>query len=344
MLTSVRIPFVIQLPLNAYPSFSLIDGSSINHNFSVEFEHLKIKRSMKIVVKNNPNFTNINKLLKIPFQFTKIVSKSKFLFNKGNFTINVNLPKNVFYYDEPIPYEINLNCKELDLIIKQINISLIRHIKKNYSKNIFQKIELISESKKLNKDVKEYCFKNEMKFPNYLNNNITSLIYPPLVYNIIEKKGPYGEDITDVKFLNNLYPSCMGGMISIEYYITIKLLFDSSLTSDESYDIPIDFCSRHEEINNNNNFGQIGVFNPVNINNYNNNNNNASNNIIHNQFLNPYENNNIRENKNENENIFNNNITLENNNISNNNQNINNIDYVAPPPSLDNNFININAL
>ncbi len=54
----------------------------------------------------------------MPVKCYKEKSKSKFLSSKGNYKININLPKNVFYYDEPISIEIILECKNLNLIIK----------------------------------------------------------------------------------------------------------------------------------------------------------------------------------------------------------------------------------
>ena len=50
--------------------------------------------------------------------------------NKGDFTISIKLPKNLFYYDEPINYEIVLDYKKLKLVIKGLIISLIRYKKK----------------------------------------------------------------------------------------------------------------------------------------------------------------------------------------------------------------------
>ena len=43
--------------------------------------------------------------------------------NKGDFTISIKLPKNLFYYDEPINYEIVLDYKKLKLVIKGLIIS-----------------------------------------------------------------------------------------------------------------------------------------------------------------------------------------------------------------------------
>ena len=135
LLITIHIPFSVNLPIYSYPSCSFSDGGYVKHNFSVEFLHLNIKRTIKIVVKNYPYFTLQNELLKIPCSLFWQISKSNFLVNKGNFILLVNLPKNVFYYDEPIPFEIKLNRENLDLKINSMTVALCRHRKKNYSSN-----------------------------------------------------------------------------------------------------------------------------------------------------------------------------------------------------------------
>ena len=145
LLSSINIPFSIQLPYNAHPSCSFKDGSCVKHNLSVEFEHLKIKRTVRIVVKNNPNFTIYNKLLKVPLNYYQTISKSKFLIKKGNFNININLQKNLFYYDEPIPYKIKLDSNNLNLVIKGVIVSLIRQRKKNHLNNLETSYKILND-------------------------------------------------------------------------------------------------------------------------------------------------------------------------------------------------------
>ena len=355
LLTKVKIPFSIKLPLNSYPSLSFNDGGYVKHNFSVEFELLKIKRTLNIVVKNNPNFTTKNKLLRNPCKYFEKKSKSKFLANKGNFSIYINFPKNVFYYDEPIPYEIKIDCKELKLIINHIEIILIRQRRKNYSSNLkeirkVEKEELIAYSIKLNKNNKEHIIQNTMNFPHTLKSD--KYVYPPTVYKAIEKKGPYRENITDFQNLFYLYPSCRGGLLSIDYFIKVKLFFETSLTFDESFYIPIDFCSRPEEKKMDNNIGKISVYNSdVNLTNT----GNAITDGLLNQYDKPHENisnenlndnlininNKINEDVNNNINNINNNIKQENVNVD---INLSDSGYVAPPPIFDNNDNNMKTI
>ena len=106
LLSTVKIPFSIKLPLSIYPSCSFFDGGHVKHTLSIVIEHLKVKEAYEIVIKNNPNFTAQNQLLKIPCIFTGEKSKSKLLVNKGNFKLIFTMPKNLYYYDEPIPFEI----------------------------------------------------------------------------------------------------------------------------------------------------------------------------------------------------------------------------------------------
>ena len=121
LLTGVNIPFSYQIPYSFNPTCSVVLDSNIEnltHYFSAEFPSLKVKRTMGIIIKNIPNFTKQNNLLKIPCSFYAKKSKSILFVNKGEFEIKINLPKNLFYYDEKIPYEINLNLIQ-NLLIKQ---------------------------------------------------------------------------------------------------------------------------------------------------------------------------------------------------------------------------------
>ena len=340
LLSSINIPFSIQLPYNAHPSCSFKDGSCVKHNLSVEFEHLKIKRTVRIVVKNNPNFTIYNKLLKVPLNYYQTISKSKFLIKKGNFNININLQKNLFYYDEPIPYKIKLDYNNLNLVIKGVIVSLIRQRKKNYLSNLETSYKILndeinSQYFRLNKNLKEYSIQNTMIFPTYFENDMAS---PPLVYELIEKKGPYGENIKNFQYLYQIYPSCRGGLLSIQYFIKIKLLFDTSFTNDESFEIPIDFCSRPVHKNINNNFRQISILNNNNSISYSNLNNPS--NLLNNEYINSFENNAGKNN------IEKNNITEgKDNDYNNNNEDINidKNDDAAPHPAYDSDLKNMNT-
>lgn len=320
LLSKIIIPFSVKLPLSTYPSVSFSDGGYVEHTFSVEFPSLKIKRTYKIVVKNNPNFTIKNKLLKIPCKLNINQSKSKFLFNKGNYILLINLPKNVFYYDEQISYNILLDCNNLNLVINEIKISFIRkRITNSSAKPIEERVKretLLTERIKLNQSDKVHNINGKINFPNEHSDDKN--VYPPLVYQIIDEKGPYGENCKVLIKKYNIYPSCRGGLLTVEYFLKIKLIFQTSLTFDESINIPLDFCSRAE--------AKIIDKNKEQIN---------SNDIIMNQYNKPKENS-IEKNKKENE--VNENITIGENNINDeqNNENfdLNNNGYNAPPPAF----------
>ena len=111
LLLGVKIPFSINLPIFSHPTCIFNKYDFVRHILSIEFPSLKVKNSFVIIVKNITNFTKENKLLRVPCILSGKISKSKFFINKGNYTISINLSKNVFYYDEPISYEIYLNYK-----------------------------------------------------------------------------------------------------------------------------------------------------------------------------------------------------------------------------------------
>ena len=328
LLTKINIPFSIVLPINSYPSCSFKDGGYIKHSLSIEFQVLKVKRTIKIVVKNNPNFTIQNKLLKIPCKSYLQKSKSKFLVNKGNFNLLVNLPKNVFYYDEPIPYEIILNCENLKLKINTIIVSLFRNRKRNYSYKCNKareekKEEIINKNFKINHDLKEHIIKDVLSFPNSLGVSLH------LDYRTIEKNGPYMENVEHFEKLFYLAPSCRGGLLSVEYYIKIKIMFDALLTFDEVLVIPVDFCSRPDQKQINNNMGEIG-FVSSNV-------SDKSANIINTDEVTPYQFDKPQHNMESNENKMENKTNELNEQNSNVIQQFDNLDLnesgcVAPPP------------
>ena len=134
LLTGVNLPFTYQIPTTLNPTCCIIldkNAENLTHWFSAEFPSLKVKRTLQIVIKNNPNFTLQNTLLKIPYTFSSKKSKSILFINKGDFKITINLPKNSFYYDEKIPYEIILDLKNFHLKLNGLEVSILRTVSKN---------------------------------------------------------------------------------------------------------------------------------------------------------------------------------------------------------------------
>ena len=287
LLTGVNLPFTYQIPFSFNPTCSVVLDKfiyNLRHFFSAEFPSLKVKRTLPIVIKNIQNFTLQNNLLKTPCTFSTKKSKSILFVNKGDFKIKINLPKNVFYYDEDIPYEINLDLRDLNLKVNTLEVSIFRTIKKN-NKNIINshtsnKAEIAKNEHELNKSLKEHVIKHEIKFPKTVKDNS---IFPPLFYESVEKGGysfskmssnvPIQKKSNKDNFLFYIAPSSKNDILSVEYSLKIKLKISSS--SDEIFFIPIDFCLRPDEKdNNNNNLNQMNSFNYMNnnMNNYNMNN------------------------------------------------------------------------
>ena len=223
LLEGITLPFSIILPLTARPSISVYSNgcykyeNSIKHYFAIEMPCFKVKRVMSTIVKNTANFTEENKLLKTPYIYYALKSKSKFLTKKGNFSIKIKLQKNAFHYDEFIPYEIILDYKNLNLIITELEVSLLRHIKQIIQENCNQrsvkisKNKIISKNILLNKNQKEHIIQDSIFFPKTFD------IYPPAVYESIEsnealfpKKSFDSSSKKIIQFFNRLIiaPSC----------------------------------------------------------------------------------------------------------------------------------------
>lgn len=102
-------------------------------------------------------------------------------------------------------------------------------------------------------------------------------VYPPAVYELIEKNE---EDFPKLAMFNDLVPfyekysltpSCLYGAMSVEYNFRVKIIFDSSMTYDEKFIMPLDFCSRPNGPLLNDNYGNNNDVNSLGINNDNDN-------------------------------------------------------------------------
>ena len=74
-------------------------------------------------------------ILKTPAICFKETTKHKLFFSKGSFNASIKLPKNSFYYDEIVPFEVDIDASKLSIRIKSIRVSLERYQRKNYKKN-----------------------------------------------------------------------------------------------------------------------------------------------------------------------------------------------------------------
>ena len=120
----LKIIFNFQIPLRIYPSCFFGYNAYIKHYLTIDFNSISAKKSLIIVIKNPPYFSLYNHLYKSPSNCYKEFKKSKFFFSQGFFIVSFTLPKNSFSYDEPIPFQIDLDLNNLSMDIRNINVSI----------------------------------------------------------------------------------------------------------------------------------------------------------------------------------------------------------------------------
>ena len=238
-----KVPFSIQIPYNAYPSIKFSLNGYAKHFIIIELPDIKAKRTKMFAIKNNfPNNID-NTLLRNMIEENKEYKKSKLFSDKGSCLLNIKMPKNYFFYNEKIPFEVNLDHSNLKMDIKYITVSLFRMARKNnyqdYSKIVRDSIDDLNKKKfDSEKGLNNLHISDFLEFPtssDYIS------VYPPKVYESFEEHGLL--EIDDSKFLYNLYPSTYNGLVSVDYFISVKIYFDTSLTFDEEFFVPIYFSA-----------------------------------------------------------------------------------------------------
>ena len=262
MIPCLKIQFQIKVPDNAYPSCLFEANTYVIHYLTIEFESLQAKKSVIIIIKNNPYFTKENGLLKIPAIYNHILTKHKYvIFDCGYLDIKIILEKNICSYNDNLPIVINIDCNKLTMIkIKGVKIYIYRSCRKNYQKNkkiIYEeKIEeIVRKTLPLIEGEKTYHIEDGIKLPIASNN-----LNPEEVYKILDK------DKSEPKLKYNnikLFPSCKGGLLSCLYYIKIVIETNTVFSTNEEIIIPIDFYSYYSPIKNESNV-KININNSVN--------------------------------------------------------------------------------
>ena len=92
------------------------------HFFMVELLCCEALRTKVLVIRN----TFPEKVLIKNYESEYEYNKSKLFSKKGSVLCKVKLPKNYFFYNEEIPFEINIDCSNLDLKIKSVKVYLLR--------------------------------------------------------------------------------------------------------------------------------------------------------------------------------------------------------------------------
>ena len=241
-----KIPFSIKIPMVILPSIYITLSNSVMHLLTVELPQVKAARTKVIIVKNNfpPNIGGL--LYKQPYEEEHKIDKSKFFIKKGSILLNIKLPRNYFFYNEKIPFEVKIDSSKMELILKSIIISLISRYSYNWKSDLSKERrshdEIINEKIfNLEKNLKNYDISDNIDFP------ISSEYYVPNVYTSLEKHGIF--EMNEEGFNNYLYPSSGLGLVSVNYFIKIKLNFESSVVIDEVLKIPIYFSSNTDNIN-----------------------------------------------------------------------------------------------
>ena len=242
---NLNIPFSIQLPENIAPTCLIRSTDYCKHYLTVNIPSIQAKKTLIIIIKNNKNFLNENKLTKSPTTTFLEKRKKSFLVNKGRIAGFLKIPKNSFNFNEEIPLEITLDCSEFDLKVQGIKISIIRKIKvfdQKQSHVLAREFCTVSSKQHLfNENQECYVINESIKF---LNSSENKSVYPPAVYQLIEQQNQ--NDLINKIHNYTLCPVTKEGRIHIGYYLNVKILIDTLLTFDESLEIPINFYSLPE--------------------------------------------------------------------------------------------------
>ena len=238
----IKIPIEFKLPIETYPSVYFGENKYVKHFLTVEYPFFNVKRTVMIIVKNNLSFQPDE--LKMPYEYHEQIKKSKLFIKKGSCYLKIKMPKNYFTYNEKIEFNINLDCKDLKIDIKMFRVSLNRTTSLNYAKQRFKtrssySYQICFKEYKINKKSNSYNIKDYFIFSDVNSHSLNSDC-PSDVYDILENHGLFECDETKFNFL---YPSCIGGLLSVKYFLKIIIFFKSSLTLDKYINIPIDFCS-----------------------------------------------------------------------------------------------------
>ena len=231
----LNLPFSVQIPLRIYPSCLFGSQTFVKHYLCVEFPSIGAKKTAIIVIKNPPYFNNYNRLYQSPAMCYKEMKKHKLVFSQGSFTASIKVPKNAFAYDEYVPFEIDMDLTKMSLNIKNIKVSLRRTTSKNIQYH---------HDQSFSKDNTTVAKKNVSFQKGQKKIHIEDCII------IDEDKNPktlYKKLDADKRKVSekyggiHIYPTCYGGLLSVEYFIKMELEMDTFWSTNEEFFIPIDF-------------------------------------------------------------------------------------------------------
>ena len=231
-----KLPFTCQIPLVIYPSCLFGAKTFVKHYLCVDFPFIRAKKTCIIVIKNPPYFSKYNRLLQEPAMCYREKTKHKLFFSQGSFSASIKIPKNAFKYDEKVPFEIDIDLTKMSLDIKNIKVSLRRRVKKNQRDShnqVFKEEENTAVAKKVcsfNKNDKKIHISDDIIIDQDKS--------PKYIYDKLDKDNrKVAEKYNGVY----LYPTCYGGLLSVEYFIQMKLEMNTVWSTNEEFVVPIDF-------------------------------------------------------------------------------------------------------
>ena len=243
-LEGLKIPFEVKIPQTAYPSCIFESSAFVRHFFSVKFPSIGAKKTLVIVVKNNIHFSAYNRRLKSPLYIQKEISKHSFIFfDSGSFKFSITIPKNIFFYDEIIPFLIDLDCSNLSFDIRGIKVVIYRIYRLNRKKN--HKIMRYRDKKDI---ISKYIYLTSgekiLHIEDYIKLPISPKeLNPKTVYTLLDNERrnfKYKEKYSDLR----LFPSCDGGLLTCYYIINFEFDMGSWSTTNEEFFEPLDFHER----------------------------------------------------------------------------------------------------
>ena len=194
-------------------------------------------------------YTIENKLLKMPaIGFGDFYKKKKGDYKGGKVSCLLQVPKNSFSYFEIIPFEIFVDCTELDMEIKNVKISIMKYIyfncKNDHRKHFMtlNKKELISKIYTLEENLNKYEIKDDIQLPRELN-EIEGLENGE-IYSTFENMKMLEVDYKFQKI--KLMPFSIGGLISIEFTLKVEIKYKKKRTNN-SFELPIQFFDQNSK-------------------------------------------------------------------------------------------------
>ena len=249
ILSPLKIPFSIRIPLETYPTLIHKNMDFIRHYLKIEFIKIKKQKAVGIIIQNRQRFTADNKLFKSPVEKFKDSLKSSFLQKTSRLAFLLKTDKNSYAYNELIPYEIILNYSELDIPIQNIRMGLARSVHSAYQNFMDVKPIIIQD---YNPPEKTEDSNGVFQINGYFSFPLISdyfSVNPMNIYNFYNNKIIDNIDKTFKSMY--LYPSCETEFLSCEYSLSLEINFNSTLIKNEYLYLPIELYTPLQIIDDN---------------------------------------------------------------------------------------------